>query len=65
LRSTDLKLLTALVVAIALAVPVFKGKLFRCRHSLPARLEESTRHSNVIKKHAVPNTETLGENKNC
>ncbi|MBD5406607.1 MAG: ABC transporter permease [Treponema sp.] len=65
LRSTDLKLLTALVVAIALAVPVFKGKLFRRRHSLPARLEESTRHSNVIKKHAVPNTETLGENKNC
>ena len=65
LRSTDLKLLTALIVAIALAVPVFKDKIFRHRHSLPTKAEENTRHSNVIKKHDVPNTETLGENGNC
>ncbi len=55
LKSTDLKLLTALIVAIALSVPVFKAKIDRRRHSLPGMNldeEENTRHADVkIKQH--------------
>lgn len=53
LKSTDLKLLTALIVAIALSVPVVKGKIDRRRRSLPGmniEEEENTRHVQV-KKH--------------
>lgn len=55
LKSTDLKLLTALIVAFALSVPVFKGKVIKRRHTLPGtnlEEEENTRHSNVVTKHA-------------
>lgn len=53
LKSTDLKLLTALIVAIALSVPVVKAKIDRRRRSLPGmnlNEEENTRHVQV-KKH--------------
>ena len=53
LKSTDLKLLTALIVAIALSVPVVKAKIERRRRSLPGmnlNEEENTRHVQV-KKH--------------
>lgn len=53
LKSTDLKLLTALIVAIALSVPVFKNKIDRRRRSLPGmnlEVEEDTRHK-VVEKH--------------
>lgn len=53
LKSTDLKLLTALIVAIALSVPVIKAKIERRRRSLPGmnlNEEENTRHVQV-KKH--------------
>lgn len=62
LKSTDLKLLTALIVAISLSVPVFKEKAFRRRHSFSPASDENTRHSNVIKEHEEP-TENLGESK--
>ena len=54
LKSTDLKLLTALIVAAALSVPVVKAKIIRRRRSLPGmniNEEENTRHSFVGKKH--------------
>ena len=53
LKSTDLKLLTALIVAVALSVPVVKAKIDRRRRSLPGmnlNEEENTRHVQV-KKH--------------
>lgn len=53
LKSTDLKLLTALIVAIALSVPVFKNKIDKRRRSLPGmnlNEEENTRHV-MVKKH--------------
>lgn len=53
LKSTDLKLLTALIVAIALSVPVAKRKIDRRRRSLPGmniNEEENTRHV-MVKKH--------------
>lgn len=46
LRSTDLKLLTALIVAIALSVPVFKDKIDRRRHAYKGPANElNTSHS--------------------
>jgi putative ABC transport system permease protein len=54
LKSTDLKLLTALIVAIALSVPVAKSKIDRRRRSLPGmnlQDEENTRHV-IVRKHA-------------
>ena len=54
LKSTDLKLLTAVIVAAALSVPVAKAKIQRKRRSLPGmniNEEENTRHSFVGKKH--------------
>ena len=54
LKSTDLKLLTAVIVAAALSVPVLKAKIQRKRRSLPGmnvNEEENTRHSFVGKKH--------------
>lgn len=54
LKSTDLKLLTAVIVAAALSVPVVKAKIQRKRRSLPGmniNEEENTRHSFVEKKH--------------
>lgn len=54
LKSTDLKLLTALIVAIALSVPVAKKRIDRRRRSLPGMNvedEENTRHV-IVKKHA-------------
>ena len=54
LKSTDLKLLTALIVAIALSVPVAKAKIDRRRRSLPGmnlQDEENTRHV-IVRKHA-------------
>ena len=54
LKSTDLKLLTAVIVAAALSVPVVKAKIQRKRRSLPGmnvNEEENTRHSLVRKKH--------------
>ncbi|MBP3561047.1 MAG: ABC transporter permease [Treponema sp.] len=54
LKSTDLKLLTAVIVAAALSVPVVKAKIQRKRRSLPGmnvNEEENTRHSFVGKKH--------------
>jgi len=53
LKSTDLKLLTALIVAISLSVPVFKAKIDRRRRSLPGtniNEEENTRHI-MVNKH--------------
>lgn len=57
LKSTDLKLLTALVVAIALSVPVFKKKIDKRRRSLPGtNLEEETNTRHVqVKKHEDEN----------
>ena len=54
LKSTYLKLLTAVIVAAALSVPVVKAKIQRKRRSLPGmnvNEEENTRHSFVGKKH--------------
>lgn len=54
LKSTDLKLLTALIVALALSVPVLKGRIVRRKRSLPGmniNEEENTRHAFVTKKH--------------
>lgn len=61
LKSTDLKLLTALIVAAALSTPVIKSKLSKRRHddtkSPPDKIlamtdsaEENTRNSAVIRK---------------
>lgn len=47
LKSTDLKLLTALIVAFALSMPVIKERIKRRRNSLPGMNledEEDTRH---------------------
>ena len=61
LKSTDLKLLTALIVAISLSVPVFKQKLFKKK--ITPEPEENTRHSNVIDIHKEKDSEKLqGEN---
>lgn len=58
LKSTDLKLLTALIVAISLSVPVFKSKINKHKRTTEIKLgnltsvnveEENTRHSNVVK----------------
>ena len=52
LKSTDLKLLTALIVAVALSVPVVKAKIDRRRRSLPGmnlNEEENTRHVQISK----------------
>ena len=52
LKSTDLKLLTALIVAVALSVPVVKAKIDRRRRSLPGmnvNEEENTRHIQIKK----------------
>ena len=52
LKSTDLKLLTALIVAVALSVPVVKAKIDRRRRSLPGmnlNEEETPRHVQVKK----------------
>ncbi len=57
LKSTDLKLLTALIVAISLSIPVLKRKAARRRNSLPGMNvgdEENTRHV-VVKKHEEDN----------
>lgn len=53
LKSTDLKLLTALIVALALSFPVIKARLERKKRSLPGQSledEVDTRHSNVVRK---------------
>ncbi|MCQ2594736.1 MAG: ABC transporter permease [Treponemataceae bacterium] len=50
LKSTDLKLLTALIVAISLSVPVFKERIQRRRRSLPGTnlaTEADTRHADT------------------
>ncbi len=50
LKSTDLKLLTALIVAISLSVPVFKERIQRRRRSLPGTnlaTEDDTRHADA------------------
>lgn len=54
LKSTDLKLLTALVVVIALSVPVFKGKIDSRRKAYkgPGN-ERDTRHADDEFKHNV------------
>lgn len=54
LKSTDLKLLTALIVAISLSVPVFKQKIDRRRRAYkgPAN-EEDTSHSSDEYKRSV------------
>jgi putative ABC transport system permease protein len=62
LKSTDLKLLTALIVAIALSVPVFKNKIDKRRRSLPGmnlEEEENTRHTKAKDKHEDENQESL------
>lgn len=54
LKSTDLKLLTALIVAIALSVPVFKEKIDRRRKSYKGPSNEvDTRHSDDKYKQSV------------
>lgn len=57
LKSTDLKLLTAVVVAIALSVPVFKGKIDSRRMAYKGPCNErDTRHADDEFKHdAVEN----------
>ncbi|MDE5898930.1 MAG: ABC transporter permease [Treponemataceae bacterium] len=54
LKSTDLKLLTALIVAASLSVPVVKGRIMRRRRALPGmnvNEEEDTRHAFVGRRH--------------
>ena len=52
LKSTDLKLLTALIVAIALSVPVFKGKIDKRRRAYKGPENEvDTRHADDKFKH--------------
>lgn len=54
LKSTDLKLLTALVVAIALSVPVFKNKIDKRRKAYKGpNNEEDTSHDNSDLKKSV------------
>lgn len=54
LQSTDLKLLTALVVAIALSVPVFKSKIDSRRQAYKGpKNERDTRHADDQFKHAI------------
>lgn len=58
LRSTDLKLLTALVVAASLSVPEIKHYIARRRRAMPGRKldsEENTRHL-PVKTHADSDT---------
>lgn len=52
LKSTDMKLLTALIVAISLSVPVFKAKIDRRRHFLrnaPENEADTRRHASSEK----------------
>ncbi len=63
LKSTDLKLLTALVVAVALSVPVMKQKFFKKKPNA-AIDEENTRHSNVVDTHKVPEVDKLTKDGN-
>ncbi len=63
LKSTDLKLLTALVVAVALSVPVMKQKFFK-KKPAAAIDEENTRHSNVVDTHKVPEVDKLTKDGN-
>lgn len=52
LKSTDMKLLTALIVAISLSVPVFKAKIDRRRHFIrnaPENEADTRRHSSSEK----------------
>ena len=63
LKSTDLKLFTALIVAIALSVPTLKSKAFKKKNSFAVNDDENTRHSNVINKHKDIESGKLGENK--
>ena len=52
LKSTDLKLLTALIVAIALSVPVFKSKIDKRRRAYKGPENEvDTRHADDKFKH--------------
>lgn len=53
LKSTDLKLLTALVVAIALAVPTSKVKFFKKKNYRAIVGEENTRHSQTAVKESM------------
>lgn len=54
LKSTDLKLLTALIVAISLSVPVFKGKIDKRRRSYKGPDNEiDTRHADDKFKHGT------------
>lgn len=54
LKSTDLKLLTALVVAIALSVPVFKSKINSRRNAYKGPANEvDTRHKDDTYKHPI------------
>ena len=54
LKSTDLKLLTALIVAVALSVPVFKGAIDRRRKAFKGpKNERETRHSDDKFKHGM------------
>ncbi len=63
LKSTDLKLLTALIVAVALSVPTFKAKVFKKKIGVAVNDDENTRHSNVINKHQDKEAGKLGDNK--
>ena len=54
LKSTDLKLLTALIVAISLSVPVFKSKIDKRRRSYKGPDNEiDTRHADDEFKHGT------------
>ena len=54
LKSTDLKLLTALVVAIALSVPVFKSKINSKKNAYKCPANEvNTRHADDHFKHST------------
>lgn len=54
LKSTDLKLLTALIVAISLSVPVFKGKIDKRRRAYKGPDNEiDTRHADDKFKHGT------------
>lgn len=54
LKSTDLKLLTALIVAVSLSVPVFKEKIDKRRKSYKGPANEvDTSHSSDEYKHSV------------
>lgn len=58
LKSTDLKLLTALIVAIALSIPVFKTKVIPKKKYT---LEENTQHSALIRKNEKADPDKLSK----